>query len=242
MIDAVFISDLHLHPDDAAITKRFNNFINWAGENTKSVYILGDFFHVWAGDDALDDWSRTIAQQLAKLAAKGVALYYMHGNRDFLLGPQFAQLARIKILVEPTVITLGGEKILLMHGDRYCTNDKGHQWLRRLTRNRFFPKLFLLLPFKVRAKLVYKVREHSASHRSKPASQLAVVPSSMLTHMEQMKVKTLIHGHTHQPGLSIHQHQGESYRQYVLSDWDDNPLLMCYDDSNGFEFERLLGE
>lgn len=240
MIDAVFISDLHLHPNLPNITERFNRFIQWASENTKAVYILGDFFHVWPGDDALDDWSQSIAKQLAGLAAIGVKTYLMHGNRDFLLGTRFLKLAQLTLLKEPTVITLDDRRVLLVHGDRYCTKDIPHQRLRRFTRNAIFTTLFLRLPYKFRNKLVNQIRQHSQSNRSKPASYMDVVPSTMLKHMQKMLVTVVVHGHTHKPGLTQHEHQGRTYLQFVLSDWDDNPLMLCYDNPNGFYFNRLL--
>ena len=165
----------------------------------------------------------------------------MHGNRDFLLGERFTTLSSLTLLKEPTVITLGDKRVLLVHGDRYCTKDKAHQWLRRLTRNSIFTTLFLRLPYKIRANLVNQVREQSQANRDKPASYMDVVALPMLKHMQQMQVRVLVHGHTHKPGLTQHEYQGESYLQFVLSDWDDNPLLMCYDDPNGFYFDRLLG-
>jgi len=240
MIDAVFISDLHLNPHEAAITQRFYRFIEWASSSTKAVYILGDFFHVWPGDDAVDEWSESIAERLSWLASQGVKLYFMHGNRDFLLGERFAKLASMKLLSEPTVITFGDTPILLVHGDRYCTRDKGHQWLRRLTRNAIFPALFLRLPYKIRANLVNKVRKHSQTNRNKPTAYMDIVVSVMLEHMQQMQVQILVHGHIHKPGLTTHQYQGVSYKQYVLSDWDDNPLFLCYDGANGFYFKLFL--
>ncbi len=241
MIDAAFISDLHLHPDEAAITERFNRFISWAATNTRAVYILGDFFHVWTGDDAIDEWSSSIVERLAWLVSQGVTVYFMPGNRDFLLGDRFAKRANVIKLTEPTMITLGNERVLLVHGDRYCTLDKGHQWLRRLTRNRIFPMIFLRLPLSIRAGLVNKVRASSQANRSKPASQMDVVIADMLNHMQQLDVTILVHGHTHKPGLTTHDYQGTSYRQYVLSDWDDNPLIMCYDNSMGLYFTQLTG-
>ncbi len=241
MIEAVFISDLHLHPDKTAITDRFHRLIQWASTHTRSVYILGDFFHVWPGDDALDHWSRSIAHQLAGLREHGIALYFMPGNRDFLLSDAFAALAGVTLLAEPSIITLGGERVLLVHGDRYCTLDRGHQWLRRITRNRFFPWLFLRLPLSFRARLVNKVRQNSQSNRTKPLAQMDVVPTTLLNHMQTMGVDVLVHGHTHKPGLTTHIVQEKTYRQFVLSDWDDNPLLMCYDNANGFYFIRLPG-
>ena len=242
MIEAVFISDLHLHPDETAITERFNRFITWAAINARHVFILGDFFHVWPGDDALDAWSGSIADRLTWLTTQGVTLYFMPGNRDFLLGDDFAKRAGVTKLTEPDIITLGDERVLLVHGDRYCTRDKGHQWLRRLTRNALFPKLFLRLPLSWREGLVNKVRESSQSNCSKSALQMDVVASDMLSHMQTLKINTVIHGHTHKPGLTTHDSHGASYRQYVLSDWDDSPLVLCYSLARGFYFNRVLGE
>lgn len=241
MFEAVFISDLHLHPDDAMITNRFYQFIDWAASNTTSVYILGDFFHVWAGDDALDEWSRSIANRLAGLAAQGVALYFMPGNRDFLLGQDFLTLARVNRLAEPALITLNNQSVLLVHGDRYCTQDKGHQWLRRLTRNRIFPWIFLRFPYGLRNRLVNKVRQHSQTNRRKSSEQMDVVPLSMISHMKRMQVETVIHGHTHKPGLTIHDDQVQKYKQYVLSDWDDSPLILCYNDTGGINYDLTFG-
>lgn len=236
---AVFISDLHLHPEEPLITARFNRFIEWAAQNTKTVYILGDFFHAWAGDDSIDSWSESIAKRLRWLSQQQVAIYFMHGNRDFLLGKAFADLAGIIILPEPAIIRLGDKRILLVHGDRYCTNDKGHQWLRRLTRNRWFSHFFLRLPYKVRAQLVSKIRQHSQTNRSKPYSKMDVVASDMIEHLQKYKVATLIHGHTHKPGLINHCYNEIMYSQYVLSDWDDNPRLLCYHKSMGIFFNQL---
>ena len=239
MIDAVFISDLHLHPDEASITERFQRFIQWASTHTRAVYILGDFFHVWPGDDALDAWSSSIIHQLAGLSQQGVALYFMPGNRDFLLGHAFAALAGITMLKEPSIIRLGDERVLLVHGDRYCTADRGHQWLRRLTRNRVFPRAFMCFPLAFRERLVNTVRTRSQSNRTKPPLQMDVVVTTVLNHMRTLGVHILVHGHTHKPGLTTYVHHGVTYRRYVLSDWDDNPLLMCYDKANGFYFDRL---
>lgn len=241
MIEAVFISDLHLEPAREDITERFFRFIQWAAVHSQQVYILGDFFHAWPGDDALDDWSLAIAHQLAWLSSKGVSLYFMHGNRDFLLGDRFMQLACLTLLREPTVITLGGQRVLLMHGDSYCTNDKNHQRLRKLTRNSIFPRIFLKLPYKTRMKLVNNLRKRSQMNRHEYSASMDIVPSVMLRHMKQIGVRTLIHGHTHKPGLTQYPFEGSDYLQYILSDWDDNPSIMCYDNPKGFYFKLLPG-
>lgn len=241
-IEAVFISDLHLHPENVAIQERFNQFVHWARQHVQSVYILGDFFHVWPGDEALDAWSIPILEQLAQFTTSGIPVYFMPGNRDFLIGEHFIKASGVTLLEEPCVIRLHDEKILLMHGDAYCTNDKSHQWLRRLTRNRIFPKLFLKLPYAIRSRLVNSVRARSQANHSKPDSAFVIMPSVMIKHMQSLDVTTIIHGHIHKPGLSHYTNKGQYYRQYVLSDWDDIPSIVCYDETNGFYFVLNTGD
>lgn len=239
MIAAVFISDLHLHPDDASIQKRFTHFIEWAKGRVKVVYILGDFFNAWPGDDGINQWSRAIALQLAGLRQQGVEVYYMHGNRDFLLGRSFADLAGWTVLSEPHLIQLGKETVLLAHGDSFCTNDKGHQRFRRLTRNSLFRQLFLALPLRFRLGLVNRVRQISMNNTTKSASTMDVVPESAIKAMIKHKVKTLIHGHTHKPGLTAYETRQGTLKRYVLSDWDDKPQIMCYDETKGISFIQI---
>ncbi|MBA2711817.1 MAG: UDP-2,3-diacylglucosamine diphosphatase [Tatlockia sp.] len=236
--EAVFISDLHLHPTEQEITSRFNAFIDWAALNTKAVYILGDFFHAWAGDDELDSWSELIANRLKWLSEQQVSLFYMHGNRDFLLGEDFAKLAGMTILPEPSLININDNSILLAHGDRYCTNDKSHQRFRKITRSTWFKPLFLNLPLKLRLKMVNKVRQHSQANSTKTADQMDIVAQPMLEQMQEKAVTILIHGHTHKPGLRNHVYNKKIHSQYVLSDWDDSPSLLCYSSAKGLEFNH----
>ena len=236
--DAVFISDLHLHPDNPVITERFNNCIDWLASNCRALYILGDFFHAWPGDDGFDAWSLKIAARLKWLSSKGIPIYFMVGNRDFLVGDRFARESGVTILKEPTVIHFDEIPVLLVHGDRYCIKDKAHQWFRKLTRNRFFPKIFLKIPFKLRNKMVNQVRQISQSGQYKP-ELMDVVPEVMLAHMQYYKATTLIHGHTHKYGLTKHLHNGINFNQYILSDWDDSPQLLCYHNSKGFQFVQF---
>lgn len=238
MIDAVFISDLHLHPEDEGILNRFNEFLLWAQDSVKNIYILGDFFHAWAGDDSLNDWSRSIALKLSSLKQQGISLYYMHGNRDFLLGKTFAKLAGWQVLAEPTVITLGEERVLLSHGDRYCTKDISHQRFRILTRNRLFTQLFLCLPLSFREKLVNKVRNISLNDTTKSMEEMDVVAEAVIQHMKSYRVFTLIHGHTHRPGLTEYDSEARTLQRYVLSDWDDTPKFLCYDRTKGIYFAQ----
>jgi UDP-2,3-diacylglucosamine hydrolase len=240
MIEAVFISDLHLHPEEFAIQSRFDLFLKWAVKHeVKNIYILGDFFHVWAGDDTLNDWSRGIAEQLQKLRKIGINLFYMHGNRDFLLGKAFAQLAGWTIMSEPTILYFGDEKIMLEHGDRYCTKDIAHQRFRLITRNRIFPLLFLSLSLKYRQKLVNQVRNRSQNNANKSMEVMDVVAESVIEHMQEHGVTKLIHGHTHKPGVNTYKAGTEELIRYVLSDWDDMPQLLCYDNTKGIYFTHF---
>lgn len=239
MLEVVFISDLHLHPDDNDIQERFNAFINWARNSVKNIYILGDFFHAWAGDDSINEWSRAIARQLHELTEHNTSIFYIHGNRDFLLGKEYAQLAGWTLLKEPAVIELGGEKVLLVHGDRYCTKDRGHQRLRILTRNKLFTKFFLSLSLKFREQLVNKVRKISSNKQFKPIEEMDVVTDAVVKHMAKFQVLTLIHGHTHKPGISNYETGNKMLTRFVLSDWDDTPHLLCYDNTKGFHFTHV---
>lgn len=240
MIEAVFISDLHLHPQYHAIQERFNAFIQWVTTaQVQKIYILGDMFHAWPGDDSIDAWSSKIAKQVAALAENGVSVFYMHGNRDFLVGPAFATLANMTLLKEPHILTLGGKQVLCTHGDRYCIKDKAHQRFRKLTRNAWFPKLFLTFPLRFRHRIVRTVRQHSQTNTRKSAEIMDTVVSEILSHLHQSKAHIVVHGHTHKPGMTVHQTATGSHSIYVLSDWDDNPQILCYDNAIGFYFTHV---
>jgi UDP-2,3-diacylglucosamine hydrolase len=241
MIDAVFISDLHLHPDRLDISKQFELFLKWVETRTRTLYILGDFFHVWAGDDTSNAFSHAIAARLALLSQQGIKIYFIRGNRDFLLGDAFFKQAQITPLEEPALITLDKQKVMLVHGDRYCTKDKTHQWFRRLTRNRWFPTVFMTLPKQLRTRIVMGVRLKSETNTYKKPAMMQVVSAALTRHLAAYGVDTVIHGHTHQPGLTTHHFQAKKYQQYVLSDWDAPPQVLCYNKSTGFNF-ILTGE
>lgn len=236
-LEAVFISDLHLHPNEPEITHRFERFLSWVKDKTESLYILGDFLHAWPGDDAMDDWSKAIAMRLSALAQAGVACYFMPGNRDFLLGKGFAELAQWTVLPDPTVIWCGEERVLLSHGDRYCTDDRLHQWFRRLTRHACFIKVFTRLPLFFRQYSVQRARTYSRQgNQQKTRLKMDVTASAVTKALRQYKTQVLIHGHTHAPMSIVYGRNAQQCRRYVLSDWDDAPATLCYYKSKGFEF------
>ena len=231
MNEAVFISDLHLHPQEPAILEKFRAFVAWAAINTRSVYILGDFLHVWPGDDAIDAWTGEIIALLAQLSVQGVAVFFMPGNRDFLIGPTFLHQAKMTGLTDPHLINLGTQSVLLSHGDAYCTKDKGHQWFRRLTRNRVFKFFFLSLSSRLRRCLVTTVRQRSQDNLRKLPENMRTVADSMQAAIRSFGAQVLIHGHTHHPGRCVHQDGVNLWEEYILSDWDETPSVLCYNES-----------
>ena len=161
MNQAVFISDLHLHPDMPEISERFMRFLSWAKTNTTSIYILGDFFHVWIGDDGIGSFEHQIASALQELTQAGMDIFWLPGNRDFLIGAQFLKMCGVKHLPDPSVIALPGMRVMIAHGDAYCLYDYGHQLLRLLTRSTWKRRLLLALPKKLRRLLILAVRQKS---------------------------------------------------------------------------------
>ncbi|MDP3560415.1 MAG: UDP-2,3-diacylglucosamine diphosphatase [Legionellaceae bacterium] len=239
--DAVFISDVHLHPDQPEITQRFERWVQWALTHTKSVYVLGDFFYAWTGDDLMDAFTWSIVPLWRQLTDAGIRVFYLPGNRDFLLGPRFLEAAGIKRMIDPYVLSLEGQTVLLTHGDQYCTGDIIHQRFRRLTRNALFSKIFLCLPKWLRQTMVQRVRRYSEQHTGqKSAVQMDVSESAVLADMDRHGLKTLIHGHTHKPARHVYDAPGGQYLRYVLSDWDANPRFLWYTQKSGFEFIQPL--
>lgn len=239
MNQAVFISDLHLCETQSAITARYHQFIDWALVNTQSLYILGDFFNLWAGDDTRDEYFDTIIASLVQFKERGVKLYFMPGNRDFLLGQYFYEKTGAIFLEDPSVIMLDNKPILLAHGDRYCTNDEKHQKFRAITRHPSFASFFCRTPKKLRNFLAHQVRNKSMRRKDLSLAQMDAVPDIFVNEMSQVGVNILIHGHTHRPGLSEHQHSQQTYRRYVLSDWDSLPQFLCFNAKKGFYYHSL---
>ena len=226
---ALFISDLHLHPDDKRLGELFDRFLKWATENTESLYILGDFFHAWAGDDATDAWSASIARQIKRLTQAGVACYFMPGNRDFLIGDHFSALAGWTLLPDPCVQQFGEHRVLLTHGDRYCTRDVKHQCFRRLTRGWWFRQAFLKLSLQRRQTWVNQLRRYRQLHHTQEAAyRKDVTQQAVSKDCARYHVQTVIHGHTHRPMCVQSSGSQGVYKRYVLSDWDDTPTILGY--------------
>lgn len=214
----LLISDLHLHEERPDITGAFLAFLEQHAKQAQALYILGDFFEVWIGDDAITPFQLKIAEALSAVAATGTDIYLMHGNRDFLIGDGFCELADCQLLEDPSVVQLAGEAVLLMHGDSLCTSDLSYIRLRRVLRNPLILLILRHLPLRTRQRLAGDLRQKSkTSTRLKTSDITDVNPDEVTRVMTQHKVRTLIHGHTHRP--AVHNLTGQKQR-IVLGDWD----------------------
>lgn len=231
----LLISDLHLEQQRPDITRAFVHFLQTRARQAEALYILGDFFEVWVGDDAMEPFQHEIASVLRELADRGTRLYLMHGNRDFMLGQGFCQLAGCTLLSDPCRVSFNGEPVLLMHGDSLCTSDAAYMRMRRLLRNPLSLWLLRHLPLAKRHALARKLRKESQLQtRQKAASIIDVTPSEVPRLMAKYGVRTLIHGHTHRPASHTLEVDGQRAQRIVLGDWDQQGWALQVDE-NGYQ-------
>ncbi|WP_342242946.1 UDP-2,3-diacylglucosamine diphosphatase [Pseudomonas sp. OTU5201] len=217
----LLISDLHLEEERPDITRAFLSFLQTRAPRAEALYILGDFFEAWIGDDAMTPFQHAIARELRTLADGGTRIYVMHGNRDFMIGNDFCREAGCTLLPDPSLVQMNGEPVLLMHGDSLCTQDEAYMRLRRWLRNPV--TLFILrhLPLATRHKLARKLRKESRMQTRQKAAEITDVTLEEIPRiLRQHGVRTLIHGHTHRPGIHELDLDGQSARRIVLGDWD----------------------
>lgn len=216
----LLISDLHLQEERPDITGAFLGFLDQHAKHAQALYILGDFFEVWLGDDAMTPFQHRIAEALRAVAATGTQIYVMHGNRDFLIGNDFCRLANCTLLKDPSLVELAGETVLLMHGDSLCTSDRSYMRLRRVLRNPLILFILRNLPLATRQRLAGDLRSKSKTSTRMKASDITDVnPAEVDKIMAQYQVRTLIHGHTHRP--AIHD-LAEHKQRIVLGDWESH--------------------
>lgn len=217
----LFISDLHLEAQRPDITRAFLHCLEHRARHVDELYILGDFFEVWLGDDDPNPLAAQVINVLAELAESGVKVFVMHGNRDFLIGKRFCQAARCTLLPDPYVANLNGERVLLMHGDSLCIDDLGYMKMRRLLRNPLSLLILRNLSLKQRHKIGRKLRSESQIQtRQKPSDITDVNLGQVAEVMREHQVRTLIHGHTHRPAVHTLMIEGEPAERIVLGDWD----------------------
>jgi UDP-2,3-diacylglucosamine hydrolase len=220
---SLFISDLHLTEERPAANEQFIEFLEGPARGCAALYILGDFFEYWIGDDDLEDaFNAVMAALLARLTASGVALYLMHGNRDFLLGERFCAATGARLLADPTVHEIEGVRTLLVHGDTLCTDDLDYQNWRRTARSREWQRQFLAKPRSERREMIRGLREKSkAVIQAKPADIMDVNADAVAQAMRSHAVTRLVHGHTHRPGRHALTLEGRAAERWVLPDWYD---------------------
>lgn len=231
----LLISDLHLQEERPDITRAFLDLIAGRARDAQALYILGDFFEVWIGDDAMSPFQRSICQALRALSESGTPIFLMHGNRDFMIGRAFCKAAGCTLLPDPSVVELNGEPVLLMHGDSLCTRDEGYIRMRRYLRNPL--TLFVLrhLPKRTRHKLARKLRNESRSQTRMKANDIVdVTPDEVPKVMAHYGVHTLIHGHTHRPAIHKLHIDDQAARRIVLGDWDKQGWAVQVDEQ-GFQ-------
>ena len=229
MQSTLFISDLHLDPIRPEITRLFLDFLGKQAPAADALYILGDLFEVWIGDDDDTPLNRDVINALNTCATAGTPVFIMHGNRDFLLGDQFAAMSNCSLLADPAYIDLYGTPTLLMHGDTLCTDDDEYMKLRQLVRNPEWQQEMLSKPLEIRREIADDMRKQSREQNSgKPESIMDVNQQAVSDTMSKKPVTRRIHGHTHRPAVHDLEIDGRSAQRIVLGDWyEQGSMLEC---------------
>ncbi|WP_341501525.1 UDP-2,3-diacylglucosamine diphosphatase [Gallaecimonas sp. GXIMD4217] len=237
MSQTLFIADLHLSPERPDITAALRRFLAQEGAKAEALYVLGDLFETWIGDDDDHPFNQEVINLFAANAKRGVKQYFIHGNRDFLIGQRFARAAGLTLLPEVAVIDLYGRKALIMHGDSLCTLDEAYQAFRRKSRGFWWQLRIRLLPLWLRRRIARNYRQQSqAANAMKADSIMDVTPAEVDRVMAEQGVDLLIHGHTHRPA----RHQVQAGERIVLGDWyEQSSLLRVTPDGISLEFAPL---
>jgi UDP-2,3-diacylglucosamine hydrolase len=236
---ALFISDLHIDASRPAIIEQFLSFLQAEARRAAALYILGDLFESWIGDDAPDAAQSAAIAGLRTLTASGVPCFVMHGNRDFLLSEQFCAMSGARLLPDPLIVTLYGEPVLVMHGDALCTDDRAYQRLRATVRDADWQRQFLALSVNARRALAGAARAGSQAHTAAMENAITDVnDDSVAMALRAAGTSTLLHGHTHRPAIHALQVDGRPRTRIVLGDWYDQGSVLRWD-SNGPELKSL---
>lgn len=216
----LFIADLHLQTEEPAITAGFLRFLRGEAKSADALYILGDLFEAWIGDDDPNPLHREMAAAIHALVDSGVPCYFIHGNRDFLIGKRYARESGMTLLPEEQVLDLYGRKVLIMHGDTLCTDDTGYLAFRAKVHTPWIQKVFLALPLFIRNRIAARMRAGSkAANSSKSMTIMDVNPQAVVRVMEKHDVQWLIHGHTHRPDVHSLIANGQPAHRVVLGAW-----------------------
>ncbi|HKV95915.1 MAG TPA: UDP-2,3-diacylglucosamine diphosphatase [Gammaproteobacteria bacterium] len=237
----LFISDLHLDATRPRITQLFLQFLSTEARRAQALYILGDFFEAWIGDDDPDPHHADVIAAVCTLTATGVPVYFMHGNRDFLIGAGFMRKTGCTLLPDPTRMELYGTPTLLMHGDLLCTDDLEYQKFRRQVRDPAWQRAFLAKPVTERLRFAQQARAQSQIQTSaKPDYLMDVNAQEVERVMREQQVTRLIHGHTHRPAVHRFVANGKDLTRIVLGDWYEQSSVLAVD-QNAFELHDPRG-
>ena len=241
-MSTLFISDLHLDGSWPDITNQFLEFLQVEAAQAEALYILGDLFEAWIGDDDPDADKQRVIGALRNLTSSGVPCYVMHGNRDFLLGTRFCRETGTKLLDDGTVITLYGRRVLLLHGDTLCTDDHAYQRLRRTVRNPLVKLILRSLTLRQRQRLAQRMRAGSKAHiesMDKAAPYIMDVnEQAVVRALQHYNVDCMIHGHTHRPAIHQVEVAGHTATRIVLGDWYDQGSVLRWDEK-GYDLVGL---
>lgn len=235
----LFISDLHIDASRPAITAQFIEFLRRDAANADALYILGDLFESWIGDDDPDSAQIAAIEGIRTLTASGVPCFVMHGNRDFLLGERFCGAAGALLLPDPVLLTLHGQSVLVMHGDALCTDDRSYQRLRATVRDANWQRQFLALSVAQRRALATAARDGSRAHTAAVGYSITDVNSaSVAAVLRNAETQILLHGHTHRPAVHTLQVDERTCTRIVLGDWYAHGSVLSWD-QHGYELHSL---
>jgi UDP-2,3-diacylglucosamine hydrolase len=229
-VATLFVSDLHIDAANPEIMRQFLTLLDGEARSADALYILGDLFESWVGDDAADPVQTTTIEALKSLTAGGTPCFVMHGNRDFLLGPDFCVMSGARLLPDPVIVTLHGERVLVMHGDALCTDDRAYQRLRATVRDADWQRRFLSLSVRARRSLAGAARVGSQAHTAALEYAVADVNAeSVAAVLRGAGTSTLLHGHTHRPAIHPLTVDGRACTRIVLGDWHARGSLLRWD-------------
>jgi len=239
-LTTLFISDLHLDPSRPAVIDGFLDWLNLQAGSAEALYILGDLFEVWIGDDDTAPLCQRISEALNSCVNAGTPVWLMHGNRDFLIGELFLQNSTCQLIADPTVIDLYGQRTLLMHGDLLCSDDHDYQEIRRKVRDPAWQHTVLSKSLQERREMAQQARTGSRqSMLGKSRDIMDVNPDTVTQFMARYQATLLIHGHTHRPGIHHGTHQQHPFTRIVLGDWYDQGSVLHVDRDGQPELEQL---